>query len=174
MYPVQMNSSIFLGWHGHTNLIPRYLIMVPCRVCNDETNAYLKYGSYTCLACKAFFRRHVRQLKDKRNANKAKLYRCKFDDESCIITRETRSMCSYCRYKKCIAIGMKGYLVMNEGERIERFKKIFPKKSERKTAVVVPKWVIIKSTVFFLIDRDFQYKRYSNIQGVSASSSQLV
>jgi hypothetical protein len=49
-------------------------------------------------ACKKFFLRSVNEEYLK--------YKC-IRDKKCIITRTTRTQCQYCRYAKCIEVGMK-------------------------------------------------------------------
>ncbi len=49
-------------------------------------------------ACKKFFLRSVNEEYRK--------YKC-IRDKKCIITRTTRTQCQYCRYTKCIEVGMK-------------------------------------------------------------------
>jgi hypothetical protein len=49
-------------------------------------------------ACKKFFLRSV-------NGEYLK-YKC-IKDRKCVITRTTRTQCQFCRYSKCITIGMK-------------------------------------------------------------------
>ncbi|CAF0821151.1 unnamed protein product [Rotaria sp. Silwood1] len=69
----------------------------PCQVCGENASGW-HCGSITCEACKKFFLRSV-------NGEYLK-YKC-IRDKKCIITRTTRTQCQYCRYSKCIAIGMK-------------------------------------------------------------------
>jgi hypothetical protein len=49
-------------------------------------------------ACKKFFLRSVNEEYRK--------YKC-MKDKKCLITRTTRTQCQYCRYTKCIKVGMK-------------------------------------------------------------------
>ncbi|CAF1394173.1 unnamed protein product [Adineta steineri] len=69
----------------------------PCQVCGENASGW-HCGSITCEACKKFFLRSV-------NGEYLK-YRCT-RDKTCIITRTTRTQCQFCRYTKCITIGMK-------------------------------------------------------------------
>ncbi|XP_025087054.1 nuclear receptor subfamily 1 group D member 1-like isoform X2 [Pomacea canaliculata] len=71
------------------NLLP------PCRICLDKASGF-HYGLNTCEACKGFFRRSL-----KRGAS----YVCTRDGK-CDVTGERRNLCGYCRYQKCIALGM--------------------------------------------------------------------
>lgn len=49
-------------------------------------------------ACKKFFLRSVNEEYRK--------YKC-IKDKKCLITRTTRTQCQYCRYAKCVEVGMK-------------------------------------------------------------------
>ena len=55
------------------------------------------YGVYSCEGCKGFFKRTVR---------KELSYSCR-DDRNCIVDKRLRNRCQYCRYQKCIAMGMR-------------------------------------------------------------------
>lgn len=52
---------------------------------------------FSCEGCKGFFKRTVR--KDLK-------YSCR-EDRNCIIDKRQRNRCQYCRYQKCLAMGMK-------------------------------------------------------------------
>lgn len=55
------------------------------------------YGVYSCEGCKGFFKRTVR---------KDLTYTCR-DNKDCVIDKRQRNRCQYCRYQKCLAMGMK-------------------------------------------------------------------
>ncbi|KAI6241488.1 Nuclear receptor domain-containing protein [Aphelenchoides fujianensis] len=66
-----------------------------CAVCND--NAICQhYGARTCEGCKGFFKRTVQ---------KKAQYVCA-GNKNCPIDKRYRSRCQYCRYQKCLAVGM--------------------------------------------------------------------
>ncbi|XP_022091308.1 uncharacterized protein LOC110979630 [Acanthaster planci] len=67
----------------------------PCKVCGD-TSSGIHFGVFTCEGCKGFFRR---SLKDGAS------YVCG-DNKKCIITPTSRNVCRYCRYQKCLQVGM--------------------------------------------------------------------
>ncbi|XP_071784467.1 uncharacterized protein [Asterias amurensis] len=67
----------------------------PCQVCGD-TSSGIHFGVFTCEGCKGFFRR---SLKDGTS------YFC-IDDKKCLITPTSRNMCRFCRYQKCLQVGM--------------------------------------------------------------------
>jgi len=67
----------------------------PCKVCGDKSSG-VHYGQRTCEGCKGFFRR-VEKSRSKLACNA---------DGNCEVNIHTRNRCQFCRYKKCIAIGM--------------------------------------------------------------------
>ncbi|CAC5410288.1 unnamed protein product [Mytilus coruscus] len=72
----------------------------PCRVCGEKASG-LHYGANTCEPCKGFFRRSIVKI-EKKNEK----YVCAKGDGSCKLGTGKRTMCSYCRYKKCLEVGM--------------------------------------------------------------------
>ncbi|CAF3303110.1 unnamed protein product [Rotaria socialis] len=83
----------------------------PCQVCGENASGW-HCGSITCEACKKFFLRSVNEEYRK--------YKC-IRDKKCIITRTTRTQCQYCRYMKCIEVGMK----LSEGAPNPKIEEIF-------------------------------------------------
>jgi nuclear receptor subfamily 1 group D protein 3 len=68
---------------------------VPCKVCGDKASGY-HYGVTSCEGCKGFFRRSIQKQIE---------YRC-LRDGKCMVIRLNRNRCQYCRFKKCLAVGM--------------------------------------------------------------------
>ncbi|CBY20544.1 unnamed protein product [Oikopleura dioica] len=66
-----------------------------CAVCGDSA-ACQHYGVRTCEGCKGFFKRTVQK-----NAK----YVC-LANKNCPIDKRRRNRCQYCRYQKCLAVGM--------------------------------------------------------------------
>ncbi|KAJ3656932.1 hypothetical protein Zmor_015976 [Zophobas morio] len=60
-----------------------------------------------CEGCKGFFKRTVR---------KDLSYACR-EDKNCIIDKRQRNRCQYCRYQKCLNMGMKREAVQEERQR---------------------------------------------------------
>lgn len=60
-------------------------------------NAGKHYGVYSCEGCKGFFKRTIR---------KDLTYTCR-ENKECLIDKRQRNRCQYCRYQKCLAMGMK-------------------------------------------------------------------
>ena len=54
-------------------------------------------GVYSCEGCKGFFKRTIR---------KDLTYSCR-DNKDCTVDKRQRNRCQYCRYQKCLAMGMK-------------------------------------------------------------------
>ena len=67
-----------------------------CPVCGDTVSGY-HYGQLTCDSCKQFFKRSVQDKK---------VYTC-VADCSCVINKTQRKQCPYCRFHKCVGVGMK-------------------------------------------------------------------
>uniref|UniRef100_A0A0N4ZC50 Nuclear receptor domain-containing protein n=1 Tax=Parastrongyloides trichosuri TaxID=131310 RepID=A0A0N4ZC50_PARTI len=66
-----------------------------CRVCGDSP-ARMHYGVPTCFGCKGFFRRTLKRTKD---------YVCRYQG-TCVVDRHERNSCRFCRFKKCLEVGM--------------------------------------------------------------------
>ncbi|XP_041984447.1 hepatocyte nuclear factor 4-gamma isoform X2 [Aricia agestis] len=78
-----------------------------CAICGDRATGK-HYGASSCDGCKGFFRRSVR---------KNHLYTCRFS-RNCIVDKDKRNQCRYCRLRKCFKAGMKKEAVQNERDRI--------------------------------------------------------
>uniref|UniRef100_A0A3Q3N6N8 Retinoic acid receptor RXR n=1 Tax=Labrus bergylta TaxID=56723 RepID=A0A3Q3N6N8_9LABR len=71
-----------------------------CAICGDRSSG-------DCEGCKGFFKRTVR---------KDLTYTCR-DNKDCVIDKRQRNRCQYCRYQKCLAMGMKREAVQEERQR---------------------------------------------------------
>ncbi|XP_070780271.1 nuclear receptor subfamily 5 group A member 2-like [Enoplosus armatus] len=67
-----------------------------CPVCGDKVSGY-HYGLLTCESCKGFFKRTVQ--------NKKK-YACA-ENQGCRIDKTQRKRCPFCRFQKCLQVGMR-------------------------------------------------------------------
>ncbi|KAG5274050.1 hypothetical protein AALO_G00158600 [Alosa alosa] len=65
-----------------------------CRVCADRASGY-HYGVHACEGCKGFFRRTIRL--------KLEYEKC---ERHCKIQKKNRNKCQYCRFQKCLSVGM--------------------------------------------------------------------
>ncbi|XP_071556177.1 retinoid X receptor ultraspiracle isoform X1 [Temnothorax nylanderi] len=77
-----------------------------CSICGDRASGK-HYGVYSCEGCKGFFKRTVR---------KDLSYACR-EEKTCIIDKRQRNRCQYCRYQKCLTMGMKREAVQEERQR---------------------------------------------------------
>uniref|UniRef100_A0A9J7Z189 Retinoid x receptor, beta a n=1 Tax=Cyprinus carpio carpio TaxID=630221 RepID=A0A9J7Z189_CYPCA len=77
-----------------------------CAICGDRSSGK-HYGVYSCEGCKGFFKRTVR---------KDLSYTCR-DSKDCLVDKRQRNRCQYCRYQKCLAMGMKREAVQEERQR---------------------------------------------------------
>ncbi|XP_041046812.1 peroxisome proliferator-activated receptor gamma isoform X1 [Carcharodon carcharias] len=69
-------------------------LSIECRVCGDKASGF-HYGVHACEGCKGFFRRTIRL--------KLMYDKC---DLNCRIQKKNRNKCQYCRFQKCLAVGM--------------------------------------------------------------------
>lgn len=69
---------------------------VECVVCGDKSSGK-HYGQYTCEGCKSFFKRSVRRKLT---------YTCR-GSRACPIDIHHRNQCQYCRFQKCLKMGMR-------------------------------------------------------------------
>ncbi|WAR19437.1 HR3-like protein [Mya arenaria] len=74
----------------------KHLQNIACQVCGDIAAGFY-CGAYICEACKKFYMRAYKQDKLK--------YVC-LRDKKCVITKESRVQCQYCRYQKCTQLNM--------------------------------------------------------------------
>ncbi|XP_077089033.1 retinoic acid receptor RXR-alpha-A isoform X1 [Siphateles boraxobius] len=80
-----------------------------CAICGDRSSGK-HYGVYSCEGCKGFFKRTVR---------KDLTYTCR-DNKDCMIDKRQRNRCQYCRYQKCLAMGMKREVLLHTAVQEER------------------------------------------------------
>ncbi|GFN82738.1 nuclear receptor subfamily 6 group a member 1-a [Plakobranchus ocellatus] len=66
-----------------------------CAICNDKATG-LHYGIVTCEGCKGFFKRTVQNKR---------VYTCVAEGD-CEINKAQRNRCQFCRFKKCLKMGM--------------------------------------------------------------------
>ncbi|KAF5883690.1 peroxisome proliferator-activated receptor delta-like, partial [Clarias magur] len=70
------------------------VVNMECRICGDQASGF-HYGVHACEGCKGFFRRTVRM--------KLEYEKC---ERSCKIHKKNRNKCQYCRFQKCVTLGM--------------------------------------------------------------------
>ncbi len=102
---------------------------IHCSVCNiaprkNEKN-YTHYGAVTCISCKAFFRRAIR------NPKALVTFRCQMIHGQCDVTgAKNRTKCKQCRYMRCLKAGMNPCQVLTDEEDRKRY--THPKKNKGK------------------------------------------
>ncbi|XP_057711470.1 peroxisome proliferator-activated receptor alpha-like isoform X2 [Corythoichthys intestinalis] len=69
-------------------------ISLECKVCSDKASGF-HYGVHACEGCKGFFRRTLRL--------KLEYDKC---ERRCKIQKKNRNKCQYCRFHKCLSVGM--------------------------------------------------------------------
>ncbi|KAL4681665.1 hypothetical protein H8959_007142 [Pygathrix nigripes] len=79
---------------GSVDESPSGALNIECRICGDKASGY-HYGVHACEGCKGFFRRTIRL--------KLVYDKC---DRSCKIQKKNRNKCQYCRFHKCLSVGM--------------------------------------------------------------------
>ncbi|XP_076345191.1 thyroid hormone receptor beta-like isoform X1 [Tachypleus tridentatus] len=93
-----------------------------CGVCGDRSKSY-HFGGISCDSCKAFFRRSVQN-------EGYKHFHCPYEGK-CDITISSRKCCQYCRFQKCLAIGMEKGWVMTEEERLHLLRSRMEKRQRK-------------------------------------------
>ncbi|XP_033121956.1 nuclear receptor subfamily 6 group A member 1-like [Anneissia japonica] len=88
-----------------------------CLICGDRATG-LHYGIVSCEGCKGFFKRSI--------CNK-RVYRC-LRDKNCMMSRQKRNRCQYCRLIKCLQVGMNRKAIREDGMPGGRNKSIGPVK----------------------------------------------
>ncbi|CAD5210467.1 unnamed protein product [Bursaphelenchus xylophilus] len=84
----------------------------PCAVCGDKSTG-THYGVVSCNGCKGFFRRTI--LRNQR-------FTCRFNKQ-CVIDKNFRCACRFCRFQKCLTAGMKREAIQFERDTIGSPKK---------------------------------------------------
>ncbi|KAF1753969.1 hypothetical protein GCK72_020526 [Caenorhabditis remanei] len=97
-----------------------------CEVCGDHKVNNKRYGAFACLGCTVFFRRSI---------TKNKKYKC-LKHQNCFISNLYRCACRYCRFQKCLRVGMRGEAI-------------------QKRDVVGPRNLIISPEIIFVEDPSF-------------------
>uniref|UniRef100_A0A8C4X1P6 Retinoic acid receptor beta n=1 Tax=Eptatretus burgeri TaxID=7764 RepID=A0A8C4X1P6_EPTBU len=95
------SSEEYLG--SPPSPLPPPRIYKPCFVCQDKSSGY-HYGVSSCEGCKGFFRRSIQ---------KNMVYTC-HRDKNCVINKNTRNRCQYCRLQRCFQVGMSKEAVRND------------------------------------------------------------
>lgn len=73
---------------------PSAPLSLECKVCSDKASGF-HYGVHACEGCKGFFRRTIRL--------KLEYDKC---ERQCKIQKKNRNKCQFCRFNKCLSVGM--------------------------------------------------------------------
>uniref|UniRef100_A0A8C6V017 Peroxisome proliferator-activated receptor alpha n=1 Tax=Neogobius melanostomus TaxID=47308 RepID=A0A8C6V017_9GOBI len=73
---------------------PTAPLSLECKVCSDKASGF-HYGVHACEGCKGFFRRTIRL--------KLEYDKC---ERKCKIQKKNRNKCQFCRFNKCLSVGM--------------------------------------------------------------------
>ncbi|XP_049627469.1 peroxisome proliferator-activated receptor alpha, partial [Suncus etruscus] len=93
--PASSPSSVtYPAVPGSTEEPASVALSIECRICGDRASGY-HYGVHACEGCKGFFRRTIRL--------KLVYDKC---ERSCKIQKKSRNKCQYCRFHKCLSVGM--------------------------------------------------------------------
>uniref|UniRef100_A0A8C1MT16 Retinoic acid receptor RXR n=1 Tax=Cyprinus carpio TaxID=7962 RepID=A0A8C1MT16_CYPCA len=95
-----------VGLGGYPCSSPGSLSKHICAICGDRSSGK-HYGVHSCEGWKGFFKRTIR---------KDLTYTCR-ENKDCQIDKRQRNRCQYCRYQKCLAMGMKREAVQEERQR---------------------------------------------------------
>ncbi|XP_070541530.1 peroxisome proliferator-activated receptor alpha-like [Ptychodera flava] len=94
----QVNGSRENGEFVDTERHEYVDLPMKCRVCGDKASGF-HYGVHACEGCKGFFRRTHRM--------KLQYRTCPFlNTVPCDINMATRNKCQFCRFQKCLSVGM--------------------------------------------------------------------
>ncbi|XP_070600797.1 hepatocyte nuclear factor 4-alpha isoform X2 [Erythrolamprus reginae] len=136
---------------------------VLCAICGDRATGK-HYGASSCDGCKGFFRRSVR---------KNHMYSCRFNRQ-CVVDKDKRNQCRYCRLKKCFRAGMKKEAVQNERDRISTRRSSYEDSSLPSINVLLQAEVLSQqiSSPMSGINGDIRGKKIANIADVCESMKQ--
>ncbi|KAM7090739.1 hepatocyte nuclear factor 4-alpha isoform 1-T1 [Ciconia maguari] len=134
-----------------------------CAICGDRATGK-HYGASSCDGCKGFFRRSVR---------KNHMYSCRFNRQ-CVVDKDKRNQCRYCRLKKCFRAGMKKEAVQNERDRISTRRSSYEDSSLPSINVLLQAEVLAQqiSSPVPVINGDIRGKKIANISDVCESMKQ--
>lgn len=95
MFAVAQNLTFDTNTEENEDFSKDELVM-KCKVCGDKASG-IHYGVESCEGCKGFFRRTI--------SNQLAYRQCP-KNGTCKILRMNRNRCQFCRFKKCMEVGM--------------------------------------------------------------------
>ncbi|XP_072289644.1 steroidogenic factor 1a [Eucyclogobius newberryi] len=123
-----------------------------CPVCGDKVSGY-HYGLLTCESCKGFFKRTVQNNKR---------YTCA-ENQECKIDKTQRKRCPFCRFQKCLNVGMR--LEAVRADRMRGGRNKFGPMYKRDRALKQQKKALIRSNGFKLESTALPPPPVSPLQG---------
>ncbi|KAM8947155.1 hepatocyte nuclear factor 4-beta isoform 2-T2 [Pelodytes ibericus] len=134
-----------------------------CSICGDRATGK-HYGASSCDGCKGFFRRSVR---------KNHVYTCRFSRQ-CVVDKDKRNQCRYCRLRKCFRAGMKKEAVQNERDRISMRRSSYEENGSLSISVLTQAEAMVHqfSSVSPLHSADIAMKKIATISDVCESMKQ--
>ncbi|XP_069012495.1 probable nuclear hormone receptor HR38 [Embiotoca jacksoni] len=130
-----------------------------CAVCGDNASCQ-HYGVRTCEGCKGFFKRTVQK-----NAK----YVC-LANKDCPVDKRRRNRCQFCRFQKCLAVGMVKEVVRTDGLKGRRGRLPSKPKTTAEASSTIPSVNIIASLVRAHLDSNptigkLDYSKYQETNG---------
>ncbi|KAM4582949.1 putative nuclear hormone receptor HR38 [Fundulus diaphanus] len=114
-----------------------------CAVCGDNASCQ-HYGVRTCEGCKGFFKRTVQK-----NAK----YVC-LANKDCPVDKRRRNRCQFCRFQKCLAVGMVKEVVRTDSLKGRRGRLPSKPKTTVEASSTTPSVNIITSLIRAHLDSD--------------------
>ncbi|XP_051574920.1 probable nuclear hormone receptor HR38 isoform X1 [Myxocyprinus asiaticus] len=139
-----------------------------CAVCGDNA-ACQHYGVRTCEGCKGFFKRTVQK-----NAK----YVC-LASKNCPVDKRRRNRCQYCRFQKCLSVGMVKEVVRTDNLKGRRGRLPSKPKSplQPEPSPPSPPLTLLSALVRAYSQstpRELDYSQFSSVEPVGLSESQQI
>ncbi|XP_070209943.1 vitamin D3 receptor B-like isoform X2 [Littorina saxatilis] len=93
-----------------------------CQVCGDKALAH-HFGALACETCKAFFRRNALRQNEVKTCSEGR---------NCLIDKNSRRVCPWCRMQKCLDVGMKAELIFGVDQKKKLKEKVKRNKMQSK------------------------------------------
>ncbi|KAM6979632.1 nuclear receptor subfamily 4immunitygroup A member 1 [Aplochiton taeniatus] len=135
------NTGMIEGPISALSTFPPVSTQGHCAVCGDNASCQ-HYGVRTCEGCKGFFKRTVQK-----NAK----YVC-LANKDCPVDKRRRNRCQFCRFQKCLAVGMVKEVVRTDSLKGRRGRLPSKPKTVAESAFTPPPVNIIASLVRAHID----------------------
>lgn len=126
--------------------------VIICPVCGNEAGKHTHYGGRGCSSCRAFFRRSVQN-------RTFEAFKCP-GNQACRIDSKSWKSCRFCRFKKCLASGMKPAWVLNDQERKIRHAKR-TKKPEIATLIRNPDDLFTEQEMMLFLNQSNEWRDFA-------------